>query len=105
MKKYTNFDLNVFGLKIPVLFTSDTLVVDGKACYGHYNNEDGKELITVYTGEGTSRNQIMITVFHELLHSVFYRLGMENSLVSYEMHELIADNFAKALVENFDFDI
>lgn len=39
------------------------------------------------------------TFLHEFLHSVFWRLGL-NQVISHEIEELLVENIARALIDN-----
>jgi uncharacterized protein YjaZ len=53
--------------------------------------------------EDRTDEQIYATLLHELGHAVFYRVGLHNTNVNPEVEEIIVDNIATVLVENFKF--
>ena len=47
------------------------------------------------------KDEITQVLLHELVHSIFYRLSIYQS-VSLDMEEMIAEAISKTIVENFD---
>ena len=43
----------------------------------------------------------MQTLLHELVHAVMDRVGISQTRTSHDVHEMVAENVATALVENF----
>lgn len=86
--------LNIFGLKVKLKVTSD-LPENAAGLYIPI-----KSLIKI-SPEHPSKDEVMHTLLHESGHAMFYRISIHQS-VSREMHEIIVDNFATMLIENFD---
>ena len=105
MKVKKKSSIKVFGKIVPIIFTEEMILVEGNVVYGHYNNKLGEEAITIYCGSETTPEMVVTTYLHELFHCMFYRLGFENTIISHDVHELLADNYGKLLAENFDFEL
>jgi hypothetical protein len=60
----------------------------------HYD----KKLIEIRSG--LNKDVAKITLLHELLHSVFFRLGFAVTGMPREMEEIIVDQISTALYEN-----
>lgn len=104
-KKYTNFEVNVFGLKIPVIFTPHIYDRQGSNAAGMFmRNDSGKEVILISTEDNEYHKDIVITLVHEMAHACIFRLGLHNTSLSHDVEETIVDGIATMLTENFDFD-
>ena len=85
-KKYTDFDVNVFGLKIPVRFVPQVDDSMGTRAAGMFTRDsEGKETIYVSTDDNDSHKAIVETVFHECAHSVIYRLGLHKTSLNHDL--------------------
>lgn len=86
-------NLDVLGKKIKVVFRDMT---EENVC-GHYiyssNLIEINNMLTKETQE--------ITLIHELIHAVFFRAGVLNTKVSEDIEEIICDQVAKVITENF----
>jgi hypothetical protein len=89
------FNITVFGMKTKVVLTP-TVEHGGERVAGLFNPMTST--ISVAT-EGMSDTQIIHTFFHELFHSVFYRVGIYNAQVSRDIEEIIVDNMATVVTE------
>lgn len=90
-KKIKSFD--VLGKKIKVVFRDMT---EENVC-GHYVYNEN--LIEINTK--TTRETQEITLLHELVHAVFFRSGVLNAKISSDLEEVISDQLAKVIIENF----
>lgn len=88
-------NLKVFGVKIPIKEEKTLLSERGLAAYYHV---DKKYIAIDPSIKGIERDQ---TILHELFHSMFFRLGFEQVRISNDVHELLAENFTRVLIENF----
>lgn len=84
--------VNLFGLKIPIKYID---MKETEAC-GLYSHE--KKIIVI------EKSQIGLvaqhTLLHECVHAIFDRTGINQSLSS-DLEEVICENIATFLVENF----
>lgn len=86
--------LNIFGEKWP-MFVSDK--VDDSIC--GYCDLDKKKIVI---NESLPTQDIFLdTLYHELLHSLFHRMSYRQSGMPHEMEEIMVDQIAKCLTENF----
>lgn len=90
-KKMKSFD--VLGKKIKVIFRDMT----EEAICGHYLYMDN--IIEVNTA--MNRETQEVTLIHELVHAVMYRSGVTNTKISSDTEEVICDQVAKVITENF----
>lgn len=90
MKK--NYTLNILGRKIKVVFKK----LDERYC-GLYYDKEG--LIEINTDMDESKTNI--SILHEVLHSIFFRSGLDQTNIGHDLQEIICDQFAKAICENF----
>ena len=96
-----DFKLDVYGEEFDVLYVSGLVSPhNGKECCGLCDSEERK----IYINKAMGDQCTAITILHELFHAYARRMGMENSGMTHELEELIADQFGKLLAENFDFD-
>ena len=85
--------LNVLGQKVKVIYAD----LSSEAICGKYSYDQK----TMYIEKTLSKEQKNITLFHELFHAVIDRAGLLNTAISSDAQEIICDQFAKVLVENF----
>lgn len=62
--------IDVFGQKVPIVFKEKLLSETGH--FGEYDYDDR----TIYVDAGLTGEQLDRTVFHELLHALFDRVGV-----------------------------
>jgi len=100
MRGKSDFTFDVYGQQYSVEFVSKVLDPDGniEVC-GLCDMESSK----IYVNNKMNKQLTACTILHELFHAYSRRAGLENSELSSELEELIADQFAKVLTENFDF--
>jgi Zn-dependent peptidase ImmA (M78 family) len=85
------------------------LFVFGKACEITYleHIEDGiagefdPETYKIKININLDAETVLITIVHEICHALFYRLNYHSFLTENEI-ELLCDQFAVMIVENFD---
>lgn len=95
------FTLDIYGQEYDVVYVNNLQhpLGNGEVC-GVCDDE--ASLISI--NNGMSDQMTACTVFHEMFHAYARRMGMENSGMSYELEEILADQFGKLLAENFSFD-
>jgi len=101
MAKYKNFELNIFGEKWKVKFGHPIHDTRGDEVSG-LCDFNSKSLLIDDKG---NKKYVSITLIHELFHAYVSRCGLNNANISCELEEIIADQFATVLCENFDFKI
>jgi len=100
MRKKKGFKLDIYGQEYSVEYVDRVFdPADNSECCGLCDMESSKILIN----NKMNKELTACTILHELFHAYSRRMGMENSGMSSELEELIADQFAKVLTENFDF--
>ena len=85
--------LKVLGKKVKVKFRDMT---EENVC-GHYVYAEN--LIEINNKMNLETQQI--TLIHELIHATFFRAGILNAKVSHDIEEVICDQVAKVITENF----
>lgn len=83
----------VFGIKINVFYKN--LRDHGNAGLYYYGEKK------IELDDKLSRSDENITAMHELFHATSDRLGLKNTGLKHEIEEIIVDNFAKVIDENF----
>lgn len=101
MKK-RNFEIEVYGESWKVEFTTD--IVDPKTGEPGDGLCDADNKI-IYIDNTLKKDETACTFFHELFHAYCRRMGIENSNLSDELEEILADQYGKLVSELFDFDI
>ncbi|MEE4244540.1 MAG: hypothetical protein V2I33_03970 [Kangiellaceae bacterium] len=101
MKKYKDFSMDIMGQKwrvkfVPVLVKNEEGEVAG-IC-------DFPDKI-LWISMNQDHEHIIITIFHELFHAYTRRSGIYNATLSHDTEEIIADQFATVIAENFDFKL
>ena len=100
IKKRKDFTLDIYGKEFSVAYSSQVFdPTTGDECCGVCIAHEGVILINESMGEELT----ICTIFHELFHAYARRMGMENSGMSHELEEIIADQFGKLIAENFEF--
>ena len=84
--------LNVFGLKIPVILKP----IENKSLAGFYDLDKKEIVISAETSEKTH------TLVHEMFHAALFRTSFNQTGIPHEVHEIVVDVLATALLENFD---
>ena len=85
--------IDVLGKKVKIVFRDMTVE---NVC-GHYVYD--KSLIEI--NNTLSKETQEVTLLHELIHAVFFRSGILNTKVSPDAEEIICDQVAKVIQENF----
>ncbi len=85
--------IDVLGKKIKVVFRDMT---QDNVC-GHYVYD--KNLIEI--NNKLNKETQEVTLLHEIIHAVFFRSGILNTKVSADAEEVICDQVAKVIQENF----
>ena len=84
--------LNIFGQEIKVEI--EDLSANGFA--GQYDFDNKKISID------TNCKEKLATYFHECLHGCWYRLGIHQTKIPHEVHEIVVEGFSRFLEENFE---
>ena len=90
--------LTVFGQKITVSIVDKLGEIRG--AHGLFIPKTNQIMIDLDTCE--DKELMMITMIHETFHAHVDRLSLKGTGLTDEMEELMADTFAKTLVENFN---
>ena len=102
IKKKIDFVATIFGRDYQIKFVDQILSpVDGHPCCGLCDSEGS----VIYINNKMDKELTNVTFFHEIFHAYCRRMGLENSGLSEELEELIADQFAKVIEEVLDFEI
>lgn len=89
--------INVFGQEVQIKLEKGPIFVGEDHVLGYYDTE--KKLIVV---DKTLPMQMRLqTLYHEMMHALFYRLGLEKTSMHHDMHEVLVEGIAKFLEENF----
>ena len=101
-----DFTLNILGKDIPILFKDAVSSEDGSIYRGVFLVDKYNEpTIEVSKSANMVKKQIEQTLLHEALHAVLWRIGIHNTNLSREIEEIIVDNIATFLVENWSFSL
>lgn len=89
---------NIYGAKVKVKFVADlTHPENGLPLYGLFDPD--KNLI--YIREDLTPKQIEATLTHELGHALMFRLGIMQTNLDNNLHEIIVEGFGNFIAENF----
>ena len=102
MKKYKDFELEVLGEKWSVIYSP--FVADpqtGQASCGLCDFASK----SIFISNSLDHQTTVITLIHELFHAYTRRSGIYNGMLSFDMEEIISDQFATVVAENFDFKL
>lgn len=99
--KRQDFEISIFGEKWQVKFQHPCFLEDMSQVAG-YCDQRNKSLVI----DGNNDDKYVAeTLFHELFHAYMRRMGVINAGIPHEVEEIIADQFAMLLTENFDFKL
>lgn len=85
--------LTIYGKKTPIKKIKG---LHEQGAIGLYRPKEN----IIYLDADLKGNELKITFIHEVLHALFNRVSI-NDIISLETEEMIVDNVAKMLVENF----
>lgn len=85
--------INILGKKIKVKYRDMT---KENVC-GHYIYAEN--LIEI--NNKMDKETQLITLVHEIIHAVLARSGVHNARISHDVEEIISDQVAKVIIENF----
>lgn len=83
----------VFGIKVKVYYKN--LRDQGYAGLYYYDSRH------IELDKTLTKKEESVTSLHELFHATSDRLGLRNTGLRQEIEEVIVDNFAKVVEENF----
>jgi Zn-dependent peptidase ImmA (M78 family) len=85
--------LDILGLKVKVKYKD----LNAENLCGKYVYDEK----TIYINSTLPKEMQRVTLIHEFLHAAFDRAGLSQAKISHDAQEIICDQFAKALTENF----
>lgn len=105
-RKYKDFELTIFGLKVPVIFQERVHDRHGNEAAGMFALTEETNSFAIFLSLSANKTHYEMTVAlgHELGHACIYRLGLHNTNLSHDIEEVIVDGIGVALAENFDID-
>jgi Zn-dependent peptidase ImmA (M78 family) len=62
------------------------------------------ETFVIYIDKNLDPDLQAKTILHEVIHAVFFRMGIENTTVDENMREILCDLIAAVIQENFKID-
>lgn len=88
----------VFGQKIKVKFVNDLIHPDsGAHLFGLFDPDKN----IIYIRSDLTAKQKDATLAHELGHALMFRLGLAQTTLSIDMHEIIVEGFGNFIAENY----
>lgn len=88
--------LKIFGVTVPVKEYKN--LIQERGWSGYYDITEK----VIYIDASLKGEERLQTIIHEFGHSVMYRTAMQQTKIPHEVFEIIVDNFATAIVENFN---
>jgi Zn-dependent peptidase ImmA (M78 family) len=101
-KKYNDFKVNILGEDWAVKYVP--IVLDPRSMNEACGLCDHPAK-TIWICSELDHKMTVITLFHELFHAYTRRSGIYNGMLSHDMEEIICDQFATVIAENFDFKL
>lgn len=97
-KKSIKKTWNVYGQKVKVKFVNDLVHPEThQPLYGLFDPERN----AIYIRDGLDLKMTNATLYHELGHALMFRLGMTQTTLDMNLHELIVEGFGNFIAENF----
>lgn len=87
--------LNVFGKEVPIVRTKNLAIEHNVMGQFH------RDKFFIEIDHSLSENDFMLTLLHELCHSLVQRAGLYQSGLPHEIEEIIAEQMSIAITENF----
>ena len=87
---------SVYGKIIPVKLEDDPSI-DGQAMDGYF---DANNLIIVINKK-LSEKQQKLTLYHELIHALFYRVGI-SMVIDRALQEILCESISQFIDESFE---
>lgn len=97
MKKLHNKTVNILGQKVKIV----EMDLEG-SLLGFYKYKE--QYIAIEEKEDSHSPNKLNTLIHEMTHAVFHRSGVTQAL-SNELEEVICENIATMIIENFDLKL
>jgi Zn-dependent peptidase ImmA (M78 family) len=95
------FNLEIMGETWKVMFIHPVVDTNNNPAYGLC---DWPQRVLWIDSE-LDQSTMAHTLIHEMFHAYVRRSGVYNGNLSHEMEEILADQFALILTENFDFKL
>jgi Zn-dependent peptidase ImmA (M78 family) len=91
--------LNVFGKAIPLKFQEGLIESEGALAIYDYDSQT----ITFEARLRTDLKHLFLsTLLHEMGHAIFHRAGLHQATIPVYLEEIITEQFATVLTENFN---
>jgi len=87
--------LKIFGVTVPVKEYKN--LIQERGWGGFYDIEEK----AIYLDPTLTKEEKMQTLLHEFFHGVMFRTAMHQTKIPHEVFEIIVDNLATAMIENF----
>lgn len=88
---------NIFGSRITIKVADGLADESGRLLAGVYFHE--KRVIVINTQMGDEEQ--LRTLMHELSHAVMYRVGLAQTVMTSDHHELVCEAFSNWIYEEF----
>lgn len=89
--------MNIFGCKIKIVYSK---IAEERGILGLYSYKNKSITLDI----DQSKEEMIHSIIHELVHATSHRLGW-NQFVPPQAEEMIAQQFATVLCENFDIKL
>lgn len=97
-KKSVKKTWNVYGQKVKVKFVDDLVHPEThQPLYGLFDPDRN----VIYIRNGLDSKTTNATLNHELGHALMFRLGMGQTTLDINLHEIIVEGFGNFIAENF----
>lgn len=87
--------VNVFGLSVPIIQKKGLVASTG--CMAYFDPVSK----TIVMDASLSKEEYLSTLIHEVIHAVFHRAGLSQAKISASVQEIICEQIATTIFENF----
>lgn len=99
---YKNFNVNILGQSWKVTFVHPVVNPE--------NNQQAAGMcdlanMTLWIDYTMSKAEAAHTLIHEMFHAYIRSGGVNNAYISIDLEEIIADQFGRVMIDNFDFNL
>jgi Zn-dependent peptidase ImmA (M78 family) len=88
----------IFGMKVKIRAVPEIIDENGRALAGHF--DPNKKEIVLSLASNSDEEQLR-TLCHELAHALMYRVGLFQTRMTSDHHELVSEAFGNWIYEEF----
>lgn len=92
--------INVHGQKVKIKLSEKPIVDQEARPLAGYYDDDTKEIVL---NPELSEREKFKTLVHEIGHALLYRIGIPQTSMTHDLHELIVEAYSNLIYDHFEF--